>query len=664
MVQYAEVDYDAGAVTEEEILRAIHHLGYEPHLKKTAEPSGAARFSWSLWGMVLSGMLTALGAAFQWYGMPEMGVRWVYFAAVLCGGSLFARKAAAAIRHGVLDMHVLMTVAICGAMAIGEWLEGASVAFLFALANHIEAQSMGRARHAIRSAMTLMPASALVLEEGAESLRPVDRVRVGERIVVKPGEQIPLDGTVVEGVSSVNEAPISGESVPVDKQVDDTVFAGTINGEGALTIRVAASSGNTALARIVRLIEEAQRQRAQVQRLVDRFARIYTPVVVALAVLIALVPPALFDLPFTAWLYRALVLLVIACPCALVISTPVVIVSGLTAAARHGVLIKGGLYLEQLGGVTALAFDKTGTLTAGHPVVTGVQPVDGLSEQAVIALAASLESRSEHPIARAIAAFARDKHIPPRAVRQFSALPGCGAQAQIDGQTYYIGNARLFSRLGMLTPDVEDRIRTHQDRGDTPVLVGSATAMLGLITLQDRPRPESARTLQALRQAGVTSLVMLTGDHTAAARSLAEELGMDAWEAELLPEEKVTAVQRLADRHQRVGMVGDGFNDAPALASATVGIAMGSIGTSTTLETADVVLMQDDLRMLPAAIGLGRRALAVIRSNIAIALGFKAVFLLLAATGVATLWMAIVADMGASLLVIGNGLRLLNHRMT
>jgi Cd2+/Zn2+-exporting ATPase len=483
-------------------------------------------------------------------------------------------------------------------------------------------------------------------------------VAVGDTIIVKPGEKIPLDGRVAAGVSHVNQAPVTGESLPIDKGPGDDVFAGTINGRGALEVVVTRPRRDTTLARIIHLVERAQAQRAPSQAFVDRFARWYTPAVLALALGIATIPP-LAGAPAGPWLYRALVLLVISCPCALVISTPVSIVSALAAAARKGVLIKGGVHLERTGAVRCVAFDKTGTLTKGRVHVTEVEALDGVSADAVLGLAASLELRSEHPIGRAIVRRAEAAGITLAAGDSFQALPGRGAEARIAGTTAVVGNHRLFEERGLCSPTIHDRLDALAARGRTAVLVARGGETIGVIGVADELRESGRDAIDLLRQHGVSRVALLTGDNAETANAIAREIGVDEVRAELLPEDKVLAIEDLRRRYGTVAMVGDGVNDAPALATADVGIAMGAAGSDAALETADVALMADELLKIPYAVRLSRATVRNIRMNIAFSLGLKAVFLGLAVVGAATLWMAVVADMGASLIVIANGLRLL-----
>jgi Cd2+/Zn2+-exporting ATPase len=489
----------------------------------------------------------------------------------------------------------------------------------------------------------------------------VDDVRVGDVIVVRPGEKIPLDGRVLAGDSYVNQSPVTGESLPVAKSAGAEAFAGTINGRGALEIGVTRLRRDSTLARIVHLVERAQAQRAPSQTFVDRFARIYTPVVLALAVLVATAAPLIFGGSWSEWVYRSLVLLVISCPCALVISTPVSIVSALAAAARKGVLIKGGARLESLAAVRCVAFDKTGTLTRGELTVVGVQPTDGLGSLDILRLAASLESRSEHPIGRAIVEHARQENVAFAGAAAFQALPGLGAEGLVGAERVTVGNHRLFEQRGLCSTAAHDNVEIMVESGCTPVMVARDSQTVGIIGVADQPREAAKAVVDMLRDQGVEHVVLLTGDHETAARALAASLGITDYRASLLPEDKVAAVQALRRQFGALAMVGDGVNDAPALATADVGIAMGVAGTDAALETADVALMADDLAKIPFAIRLSRAASRNIKVNIGFSLALKAVFLVLAFLGLATLWMAVVADMGASLIVIANALRLLRE---
>ncbi len=611
--------------------------------------------------LVASGVLVAVGMALMALGSGPIVTAPILGASVVSGGWYWGRRAWSAARLFALDINVLMLLAVVGAIAIGQWSEAATVTFLFALAQWIESHNMERARHAIRALMDFSPGEALVRRDGRDVRAAVDDVRIGDVLVVRPGEKIPLDGTVTAGSSDVNQAPITGESMPVAKAPGLEVFAGTINGHGAMEVRVTRLRRDTTLARIIDLVEHAQSERAPAQAFVDRFARIYTPAVVVLAGVVAVAPPLLFAEAWSGWIYRALVLLVISCPCALVLSTPVAIVSALAGAARHGVLIKGGRHLETLGRVACVAFDKTGTLTYGTPDVTDIVSLDGWSAREVLALAAALESRSDHPIAHAILRRARHDGVDIVPGEAHQALPGLGASALVDGQAATIGSHRLFEERGWCSAAIDERIAAITGAGRTVVLVASAGRPIGMVAVADAPRRTGRAAVDLLRQGGVPHVVMLTGDHPDTAQRIAADLGITEVRGELLPEGKVSAIRGLKADYGTVAMVGDGVNDAPALAAADVGIAMGVAGSDAALETADVALMADELLRIPYAVRLGRATIRTIQANIALSIGLKAVFLALAAVGAATLWMAVVADMGASLLVIGNGLRLLRY---
>jgi Zn2+/Cd2+-exporting ATPase len=657
--QRLRVKYDAARLTASNIAEAVAQTGMRAWLEheEPVRAAGSVRARQTL--VLVSGAALAAGMATRLFD-PSPAIEVGLLAlSVVTGGIYTVRRALSAARTFSLDINVLMLVAVAGAVLIGEWFEAATVVFLFALAQLLEARSMDRARGAIRALMDVTPAEALVRRDGAERCVPVDEVAVGDTIIIKPGEKIPLDGRVSGGESHVNQAPVTGESLPIDKGPGDDVFAGTINGRGALEVIVTRPRRDTTLARIIHLVERAQAERAPSQAFVDRFARWYTPAVLTLAVGIALVPPLAAGAPAGPWLYRALVLLVISCPCALVISTPVSIVSALAGAARKGVLIKGGIHLERTGAVRCVAFDKTGTLTKGRVHVTAVEPLDGVSRATVLGLAASLELRSEHPIGRAIVRRAEADGLPLAAGDGFQALPGRGAEASVDGSAAIVGSHRLFEERGLCSPAIHDRLDALAARGQTAVLVARGGETIGIIAVADELREAGRDAIDLLRQQGVSRVALLTGDNAETAHAIAREIGVDEVRAELLPEDKVTAIQDLRRRYGIVAMVGDGVNDAPALATADVGIAMGTVGSDAALETADVALMADELLKVPYAVRLSRATVRNIRANIFFSLALKAAFLTLAVAGVATLWMAVVADMGASLIVIANGLRLL-----
>jgi Cd2+/Zn2+-exporting ATPase len=657
--QRLRVRYDAARLSAAGIVEAVAGTGMRAWLEHEAPVGHTAAATTRQALVVASGAALAAGLMFDFLGLPPWLALAAYSVSILTGGVYTARRAWAATRVMSLDINVLMLVAVIGAMIIGEWSEGATVTFLFALAQILEARSMDRARHAIRALMDLTPPEAVVRRGGIESRVAVDDVRLSEILLVKPGEKIPLDGVVVSGTSPVNQAPITGESLPVEKTAGDDVFAGTINGYGALDIRVTHLRQDTTLARIIALVEVAQSQRAPSQAFVERFARYYTPAVIALAIGVAVVPPFALGEPFGTWFYRALVLLVISCPCALVISTPVSVVSAIATAARKGVLIKGGVHLERMGAVRCVAFDKTGTLTRGEPHVVDVIPLNDTAVDEVLEIAAGLEARSEHPVGRAILARAVESGIVTPVAVEFQSIPGRGAEAVVAGTPALIGNHRLIEERGLCNPAIHSTLDTLAASGRTAVLVARQGRPLGIIALADRTRESARDAVDLLRQQGVSHVVMLTGDNRASAQALAQDVGIDETYAELLPHDKVAIVRKLKHTYGTVAMVGDGVNDAPALAVADVGIAMAAAGTDAALETADIALMADELLKIPFAIRLGRSTLRNIRMNVTLSLGLKAAFLALAVVGAATLWMAVVGDMGAWLLVIANGLRLL-----
>ncbi len=662
--QRLSVTYDAAKLNTSVIAEAVAQTGMRAWLEHDqptgVAPSAATRRVY----VVTSGLLVAAGMLLEYMKADHRAVVGAYALAIASGGIYSGRRAVHAARSLALDINVLMLAAVCGAMVLGQWTEGACVVFLFALAQLLEARAMERARGAIRALMDLTPVEALVRDgvSGAFRRVPVDGIAVGDIVVVKPGEKIPLDGRVAAGGSYVNQAPVTGESLPAEKRIDDEVFAGTINGRGALDVRVTRLRGDSTLARIIDLVERAQAQRAPSQAFVERFARVYTPAVLVLALAVGILPPAVLGASWSGWIYRALVLLVISCPCALVISTPVSVVSALAAAARKGVLIKGGAHLERLANVRAIAFDKTGTLTKGDLRLVGVASLNGAVPDRILQLAASLELRSEHPIGAAIVARARERDIALLPVEQFQSLPGLGAEALVDGARVMVGNHRLFEERGACAPDVHARIEAAAlaAGGQTMVIVG-AERPIGIIGVADGPRESAREAVRMLRAHGVAHVALLTGDHESAARALADAVGVDDVRAGLLPADKVRAVEELRRRYGTVAMVGDGINDAPALAAADVGIAMGVAGSDAALETADVALMADELLKIPYALRLSRATVRNVRANIAFSIGLKAAFLVMAVMGIATLWMAVVADMGASLIVIANALRLLRE---
>lgn len=623
-----------------------------------------AGFLWHVW---LAGSLRASLGSHE-ATSPEV-VPWpvcvLYSIAILAGVWLVLPKAWLAFRRLRPDMNLLMTIAVVGAVAIGQWLEGATVSFLFSLSLLLESWSVGRARREIAALLDLAPLTARLLgKDGSEQIVAPSAVPLGASFIVKPGERFPLDGRILTGASHVNQAPVTGESNPVEKTIGDDVFAGTINGGGALVVECTKDAGHTTLANIIRMVGEARSRRSPSEQWVERFARVYTPAVLVIALLVLLVPPLIFAEPWAKWIYNALVLLVIACPCALVIATPVSIVAALTAAARAGILIKGGTYVEAPARLKAIAFDKTGTLTEGKPAVVEVVPLAEHDERELLERAAALEARSEHPLAKAILTYAKTRGIAASPGEDFQVVQGKGATALFNGRRFWLGSHRYLEELHQETTAVHTRLEELSSEGHSVVVIGNENHVCGFIALADNIRMESQQTIRELHTTGIEQLVMLTGDNRASAQRVAAHTGVDDFQAELLPADKVAAVATLVDKFGTVAMVGDGVNDAPALARATLGIAMGAAGTDAAIETADIALMADDLSKLPWLIRHSRRTLAIIRQNIVFALAIKVIFVALALSGHASLWAAIAADTGASLLVTLNGLRLLSGSQT
>lgn len=676
------VEYDPSVTDPEKLRAAVARTGMRAEIYDREAVVRRPTGGWDRWSRTIltatSGLSTFLGFVSHaltggWReaaGLVEEGLtsgvptvsKGLYLLAIVTGAWYVIPKAFAALRRLRPDMNLLMTVAVAGAVAIGEWFEAATVAFFFALALALESWSVGRARRAVASLMALSPPKARVRcsQPGCEEMIEVEKVGVGTTVIVLPGERIPLDGTVIAGETSVDQAPITGESVPVRKGGGDEVFGGTINGEGAIEVETTKAASDTTLARIIRMIGDAQSRRAPSEQWVEKFARWYTPAVMIMALVVMIFPPLAGAAGgWSAWFYNGLVLLVTACPCALVISTPVAIVAALTAAARNGVLIKGGIHVETPSRINVVAMDKTGTLTRGRPEIVETIAFDGLSEEEVLGIAASIEARSEHPLAGAVLRRAEQLGIDFHPAEAFQAIKGKGASATVDGRQFWIGSHRLVAERTVLTREVEDQLGAMAARGRSVLSLGTGDRLIGLLAAADVVRPEGRTTVENLRRAGVKKIVMLTGDNAATAETVARETGVDDLRAELLPEDKVAAIEDLVGQHGAVAMVGDGINDAPAMAMASLSVAMGAAGTDAALETADVALMGDDLSKLPWLIGHSRRSLMIIRQNIAGSLGAKVVFLVLAMIGKATLWAAIAADMGMSLLVVFNALRLL-----
>jgi len=647
-----DAEHDPGLALEE-LEGAVRAAGYGVAKTEEAERTTFWRTPRVLL-TTTAALLFLVGLALSVAGAPEIARVGAYLAAIVVGGLPIFRAAVAGLSARHLDMNVLMSAATVGAVGIGEWAEAASVVVLFAAGNALQVYAIDRTRGAVRALVRLAPNEVLLRRGSAEVIVPAGEVEVGDTVVVRPGERLAVDGRLVEGSSAVDEAPVTGESVPVEKGAGDVVYSGSLNGQGGLLVEATKRAGDSTLQRIARLVEEAQASKAPAEQFVDRFSRIYTPVVVAVAVVLAVVPPLLGG-GFGEWFYRALALLIIACPCALVISTPVTVVSGIGAASRRGILVKGGAALEAGGRLKALAFDKTGTLTEGRPIVSRTVVLNGKGEAEVMSLAAALERRSEHPLALAILTAAGGIALPQ--VSGFKSVAGRGAEGQVGGKRYLIGSPRLFAERRIALEGADEALGAVERAGETPVVLGDHDGPLAVLGLADSLRPDAKATIEVLREAGVGELVMLTGDAEAPARRVAEELGI-GYRARLLPEQKIEAVRELVARHGDAGMVGDGVNDAPALAASSVGFAMGAAGTDVALETADVALMRDDLPKLAEAVRLSRAAERIIKQNVVVSIAIKGLFVLLAPFGLVALWLAVLADMGTSIAVTLNGLRL------
>jgi len=655
--QRLHVSYDAAKLTTAAIVDAVGQTGMRMWLEHEGPGAAGPDVRVRFWLTVVSGaaILAALSVGI-WSTVLAVPL---FIAATMTGGIFPVRRALVALRTRTVDINVLMVIAVAGAMLLRQWFEGASVVFLFALAQWLEARTLERARQAIRALVELSPREAIVRKDGVEVRAAVETIPVGAEIVIRPGDKVPLDGRVLAGHGDVNQAPITGESLPVDKGPGDEVYAGTINGRGSFDLEVIRVGRDTRLARIIHLVEAAQARRAPVQSFVDRFARVYTPVVIALAAIVAVVPPLAGAGDPATWFYRSLVLLVIACPCALVISTPVSIVAALSAAARNGVLIKGGAHLERLADVRVVAFDKTGTLTRGEPRVRDVVATGEESGNQVLRYAAAVEARSEHALARAITHRAAELGLDVPFARDFTSTPGRGAEAQVGDREVIVGNDMMLASRGIEAP--AQPIEALRRRGDTVVCVALDGRLVGFIAIADPLRETARETIEMLRSYGVRRVAMLTGDHAVTASAVAASLALDEDHYGLLPDEKHARI--LAMRSEgAVLMVGDGVNDAPAMAAADVGVAMGAAASDAALETADVALMSGELLKLPYALRLARATVRNIKTNLVVSLTLKAVFLVMAMTGSATLWMAVLADTGASVIVVANALRLLRAR--
>lgn len=684
-----QVHFENDPLSDATIIQAIKSAGFEgipidsekaAHSKTTLESS-----FWPRRGRLVlcasSGVLSLLGffvhaishngivhalagnEAGQNHHFPIISII-LFVSATLAGGCYILPKALLAIRRLQPDMNLLMTIAAIGAMAIGEWFEAATVTFLFSLSLLLESWSVGRARKAVEELLNLSPATARCRNQENDTIaeKPIEEVLLGTTFLVRPGERFPLDGVITEGGTTVNQAPLTGESIPVSKEKGDEVYAGTINETGSIEVVSTRLATDSRLAHIIHLVEEAQSRRAPSEQWVETFARYYTPLMMIASILVAVIPPLVLGGHWSEWFYQALVLLVIACPCALVISTPVSIVAALTSAARAGVLIKGGAFLEAAASIKVIAFDKTGTITQGHPEVQSIVALNQHTERELLERAAALESHSDHPLAKAIIRRAAEEGISIPTATDYSIIKGKGAEAVVFGRLFWLGNHRLMHEKGTESSSAHEAADAMEDAGHSVVAIGTDNHICGVISVADSIRPEATKTLQMVKEAGIQKTVLLTGDNQGTADAVGKEVGIDEVFAELLPEDKMNAVEDLVRRYGSTAMVGDGVNDAPALAAATLGIAMGGIGTDAAIETADIALMSDDITRIPWLIGHAKRTLRVVRQNIAFALCVKALFMALALAQLATLWLAIAADMGASLIVIFNALRLLDGK--
>ncbi|PKM81310.1 MAG: heavy metal translocating P-type ATPase [Firmicutes bacterium HGW-Firmicutes-14] len=649
----------------EEIIRFISSNGYEakttgPGKNVTQSTSNNLRLKQAL--TVLSGVFAGAGMVTEWAGNDERAAVLLFIAAMVTGGFYVYKSAVSSLKSLVLDMNVLMTVSSIGAVFIGEWSEAATVVFLFSVGNMLQAYTIDRTRDSIKKMIRLAPREARrLLPGGTEETVPVDEINTGDHILVRPGENIAVDGIVISGISWADQASITGESKPVEKREGDRVFAGSINNEGSLEVKCSHPASDSTLAKMIEMVEEAQAKKAPSQQFVDVFARYYTPAVIFGAAAVVLIPVAVFDRAFADWFYKALVLLVISCPCALVISTPVSIVSAIGNAARNGVLVKGGVYLEALGKVKNIAFDKTGTVTSGRMSVTDIFPADGITEEDLLELAGAVERFSEHPVAKAVMAETDNRNLASPYEGTFRSYPGRGASLETGDGVIYAGNKRFMKETGIDTGHTAGREEILESEGKSAVYIARDYRLLGVLAVADTPRSGAGEALNQLRNQGIDRLVMLSGDNEKIVGNIAGRLGIKHYKSNLLPGDKVREVEQMAEDGVTV-MVGDGVNDAPALAVATVGIAMGAAGTDTALETADIALMNDELKNIPAVVMLGKRTRAVIRQNIALAVLLKLLFLVLTFAGISNLWMAVFADTGASVMVTLNGMRLARFR--
>jgi len=679
--QKLKVEYEPDDAILQNVFAALTRLGHpgvadDEHLSSMIEVSGPitetqkkpALIPW--WKqprnvlLAIAGAITILTLIAEWthLGLSETLAKVLYGIAVIIGGIYPDKSGFAALRHGRLTINTLLIVGAIGAIYLGLWEEAAGLVVIFSLGDVLEAYAVDKARGSIQALVALAPQEATVLKNGVETRVQVEQVKAGDIVLVKPGQKIPVDGVVVSGSSSVDQSSITGESIPVEKHAEDEVFASTLNGRGALEIKVTKLAKDTTLAKIIRQVEDAQMKKGAAQRFSEKFGQIYTPFMFILAILMAAVPPVIFGQPFEAWLYRALVVLVVSCSCSLVLSVPIAIVAGVGNAAKNGVLVKGGIHMETAGRVQVVAFDKTGTLTVGRPTVTDVVSVDGISDEKLLEVAGILEARSEHPLADAILKVTNQKGIALTPVEVFLSLPGRGAKGNIDGKTYYVGNPRLFTEIGLSFAPHLSQVERLQSEGKTVFLVGSSKMILGMIAVADQPKENAREAVAKLKALGVKNIVMLTGDNQVTGEAVGQQIGVDEVRADLLPEDKIEAVKTLQERYGLVAMVGDGVNDAPALAQADVGVVMGVEGTDVALETADIALMADDLDQLVYMIQISRKTVSTIYQNIAFSISVIVFLVASALLGWMTLTTGLLLNEGSALIIIANGVRLLKPK--
>ncbi len=652
------IEFESEKISLDKVISLVKDLGYQVITdEKDAEISYWEKNK-RLMATGVAGLFLLAGFITSFFAASAVVSDFLYAIAIVVGGYFIAKSGFISLRMKTLDMNFLVTIAALAAAFVGQWLEGALVLFLFSVGNTLESYSMERNRRELRSLIDQSPKEAIVMRSGHETRLSVAQIVIGDIAIVKPGEKMPVDGLIVQGSSSVNQAPITGESLPIEKNLGDNVYAGSINGNGSLEVKVTKFASDSTIAKVMTLIERAQEQKAPAQLFTERFGRIYTPTVVLAAALIAFISPLLFNIEFSRSLYIAAVLLVVSCPCALVISVPVAVVSALANAARHGVLIKGGVFLEAAGAVKAIAFDKTGTLTEGRPDVTDIVNCKRYTTDNVLTIASAIESRSEHPIAKAVHRAGIENEIMNLSVSDFEAFPGGGAKADVEGEIYYIGSHRFFEKMELPICDL-DRAEGLEDEGKSVLFVGSKAEMVGLIAISDKLRTESVDAIRDLRGMGLKHIAMLTGDNQKTAKIIAGETGVDEYHYELLPEDKVEVVKAMQKDYKDVAMVGDGINDAPALATANIGIAMGAAGTDVALETADMALMADDITKLPYAINLSKRALSIVKQNIVFSMAIIVVLIVTTLFGQLSLSLGVIGHEGSALLVIANGMRLL-----